>query len=85
MSTPSDLAAACFRGQRLHSGRALTGVVGGVGAVGPPDGRVGGVRAVLVQRTPTSLVLLADLRQVVHAKAAQLLRNGSLTLSPTHS
>lgn len=65
---------------------ALTGVVCAIGAAGPPDGGgVAGVRAVLVQLRPPSLVLLADLRQVVHAEAAQLLRDGSLTLSHTQT
>lgn len=64
----------------------LTGVVCGVGALGPPDGGgVAGVRTVWVQRSAASFVLLADLRQVVHAEATQLLRDGSLTLPHTHT
>lgn len=64
----------------------FTGVVCGVGALRPPDsGGVTGMRAVRVRCSPASLVLLADLRQVVHAEAAQLLRDGSLTLPNTRT
>lgn len=50
-----------------------------VGALRSPHGGVGGAWVVLVQLV-SSLVLLADLSQVVHAQAAQLFSDGALAL-----
>lgn len=59
--------------------------IGSVGALGSPDGRVGRVWAVLIDLISSALVLLAYLCQVVHTEATQLLCDGSLTLSNTHT
>lgn len=58
----------------------FTFFVGSVAALSSPHSRVGCVGTVRVQLV-SSVVLLADLRQVVHAQAAQLLCDGTLTLS----
>ncbi|TNN62861.1 hypothetical protein EYF80_026936 [Liparis tanakae] len=52
----------------------------GGGALRPLDGGVGGAGAVLVQLVGLPVVLLADLCEVVHAQAAELLCDGALTL-----
>lgn len=56
--------------------RTRTGV--GVGALRPPNRRVGRVET--VELVSSAVVLLVYLREVVHAQAAQLFRNGALTL-----
>lgn len=62
-----------------------TSFIGSVSALGSPDSRVGRVWAVLIDLISSSVVLLANLCQVVHTEATQLLCDGSLTLSHTRT
>lgn len=52
-----------------------------IGALRPPDCRIGWVWAEVIELVSSSLILLVYLCEVVHAQAAQLFCDGTLTLT----